>query len=148
MGHLKHIIMGNTSVYESRTGRLSCKPEEFYGFITDVRNFKQFIPAGSIKDWQATADSCSFYISPLGELDMKVTAKIPFTIVSFAGNAFKNNEFAIYFHISEDQSKQAEVRLTFSVEFNPVLKMMASGYVDKFLETLIDEMEKFRNWNN
>jgi hypothetical protein len=138
--------MTNPSKYESRRGSLSCTPGEFYGFITDIRNFEQFIPAGTVKNWQASAESCSFYVSPMGDISMKITGKTPFTQVTFEGNAFKNNEFLIEVNISGNEHELAETKLTFLADLNPVLKMMASAYIARFLDTLMDEMEKFRNW--
>lgn len=138
--------MTNPSKYESRRGTLTCTPEEFYTFITDIRNFEQFIPAGTVKNWQASAESCTFYVSPMGEISMKITGKTPFTQVTFEGNAFQNNEFLIEVSMSGNEQGFAETRLVFLADLNPVLKMMASAYIARFLETLMDEMEKFRNW--
>lgn len=146
MGSLKNTAMTNLSTYQSRSGNLSCTPEEFYSFITDIRNFEQFIPEGTVKNWRASTESCNFYVSPLGEILMKIKGKTPFTQVTFEGNAFQNNEFLIEVSISGNMENFAQTRLTFLADLNPVLKMMASAYIERFLETLMDEMEKFRKW--
>jgi len=146
MGSLKSTAMTYSSKYESRRGTLTCTPEEFFSFITDIRKFEQFIPAGTVKNWQASAESCSFYVSPLGEITMKITGKTPFSQVTFEGNAFQNNEFKMEVSISGNGTNLTDTRLTFLADLNPVLKMMASAYIDRFLETLMDEMEKFRKW--
>jgi hypothetical protein len=39
------------------------------------------------------------------------------------------------------------VRLGLTAELNPFFKMMATDPIKSSLETLILEMEKFRNWN-
>jgi hypothetical protein len=135
------------SKYVSRSGRLSCNAAELFGFITDIRNLEQFIPEGSINNWYATIDSCSFGIPPLGIVRVRITEKIPFSLVSFSGDALQKNDFNLNVEINNNDDKSAEVRLSLTADLNPVLKIMASEPIDKFLETLISEMEKFGKWN-
>jgi hypothetical protein len=133
--------------FESRTGKLSCTTAEVFGFITDIRNFEQFVPEENIKNWQASADNCSFQVPPLGTASVSLTEKKPYSFVAFSGDALKKNDFKLFVNISENKLKRAEVRLNLTAQLNPFLKMMASGPIEKFLEKLISEMEKFEKWN-
>lgn len=139
--------MAHNSKFVSRKGILSCTVTEFFDFITDIRNFKQFIPEGTIKNWHATADSCSFGVPPLSTVIVRISEKIPFSSVIFSGDALRENDFNLKVGIINTGKKQIEINLILAVDLNPVLKMMASGPIEKFLETLISEMEKFDNWN-
>ena len=58
--------MTDMSNFESRSGKLKCTKEEVFNFVTDIRNFEQFIPQGTINEWQAERESCSFRVSMLG----------------------------------------------------------------------------------
>jgi hypothetical protein len=147
MDRLKIINMAENSKFVSRKGILSCTVAEFFGFITDIRNFKQFIPEGNIKNWHATSDSCSFGVPPLSTVTVRISEKIPFSLVSFSGDALRKNDFNLIVGIINNENKLAEISLILAVDLNPVLKMMASGPIEKFLETLISEMEKFDRWN-
>jgi hypothetical protein len=40
------------SYFESRNGEMGCTPEEVFYFMTDLRNFKRFIPAGTVTNWE------------------------------------------------------------------------------------------------
>jgi hypothetical protein len=133
--------------FESRTGKLSCSAAGLFSFITDIRNFKQFIPAGSIEEWQATNDKCSFKIVPLGNANIRISEKNPCSFVGYSGEAMQNIKFDLAVYISENESKRADVRLGLTAELNPFFKMMATDPIKSSLETLILEMEKFRNWN-
>jgi carbon monoxide dehydrogenase subunit G len=139
--------MKANSKFESRTGILSCTTAEVFSFITDIRNFEQFIPGGTVRNWQATADTCSFQVPPLGTASVRITERKPFTEVTFLGDALQKNDFEMVVYISENEKRLAEVRLILTADLNPVLKMMASGPVERFLETLISAMEKFDKWN-
>jgi carbon monoxide dehydrogenase subunit G len=133
--------------FESRTGRLSCKTSEVFSFITDIRNFEQFIPEGKITNWQASSDNCSFQVPALSTISVRITGKTPCSEVVYTGNAMKTNDFRLTVLISENERKLADVRISLNAEINPILKMMVTGPISKFLETLISEMEKFERWN-
>jgi carbon monoxide dehydrogenase subunit G len=138
--------MTQISKFESRTGRLNCKPAEVFEFVTDIRNFRQFVRNDSVDNLHIEKDSCSFHISPLGNVNLNILKKEPNTHVSFSGSALKSNDFSLLLDIRESHTGNAEVRVILNAEMNPFLKMMASKPVTQFLETLIDEMERFNGW--
>ncbi len=140
--------MSEISKFESRTGKLSCKPGEVFNFVTDIRNFKQFVPGGRVDNLKIEKDSCSFHISPLGTVNLNITKKEPNSNVTFSGSALKSNDFSLLLDIAENSSGKAEVKVTLNADLNPILKMMAAKPVMQFLEKLIDEMEKFKGWQD
>jgi carbon monoxide dehydrogenase subunit G len=140
--------MQDLSKFESRTGKLTCKPHEVFDFVTDIRNFRQFVPEGTIDELQIDRESCSFNVPPLGNVTMYLHEKEHENKVVYNGTVFQSNEFSLILDINQNTSGKAEVILKLEARLNPLLKMMAAKYIDKFLETLIDEMERFRNWQN
>ena len=140
--------MSDLSNYESRTGKLTCKPEEVFGFVTDIRNFSQFVPDGSISELEISRESCSFNVPPLGNIKMYLSEKEPYNKVVYSGAAFTSNNFSLILSIKEDFAGNAEVIVKLAASLNPLLKMIAAQYIDRFLSTLVDEMEKFRGWKN
>jgi hypothetical protein len=139
--------MGTNSSFESRTGKLACKTEDFFNFITDVRNFEQFIPEGTIQNWNATDESCDFHVPPFGSANIILSERTPFSQVIFSGNLLQNNDFTLSVQIVENQVNQTDVRLLLSAGLNPALRMLATGPIEKVLEKLISEMERFKGWN-
>jgi hypothetical protein len=139
--------MAELSRFESRSASLSCTVEKFYGFITDIRHFGSFIPPEVIKNWKADESSCSFVVQGLGDLKLNIAQREPFSLVSFAGNALMAIDFVLSSMISEENPKRATVTLVMEAQLNPIMKMMASGPIENFLETLVTEMEKFENWD-
>jgi hypothetical protein len=114
--------------------------------VTDIRNFRQFV-GHDIEDLKIDRESCSFRISPLGKVSLNIAEKEPLRKVVYAGSALSSNDFSLFLDIREGEAGKAEVMITLDAEMNPVLKMMAAKPVTRFLETLIDEMERFRDWN-
>jgi carbon monoxide dehydrogenase subunit G len=140
--------MSDLSHYESRSGSLSCTSREVFDFVTDIRNFEQFIPPGSISNWQSETDSCSFSVSMVGTVSARIVKREPYNKVIFSGDALKKNDFSLILNISEGTRHTAEVKVLLEAELNPMLKMVANKSIVQFLEILIREMEKFRGWKN
>jgi carbon monoxide dehydrogenase subunit G len=138
--------MPDISEFESRTGNLNCTPSEIFDFVTDIRNFRQFVPEGTIDDLQIAPDSCSFHISPLGKVNFNLSEKNPHNKVVYKGTVLQSNDFSLILNIKENGTGRAEVNLNLSAQLNPILKMMAAKPIGNFLEKLIDEMENFKGW--
>lgn len=140
--------MSALSYYESRPGKLSCSADKAYSFITDMRNFKRFAGEGKITDWQAEMDSCSFAVAMIGRVNFRIKEKDEGRRVVYEGDALSKNDFMIEVNLSNLQEGNAEAKLNLSADLNPVMKMMADKPVRQFMEMIMDEIEKFRDWDN
>jgi hypothetical protein len=140
--------MSNLSYFESRSGKLTCSSEEVYTFVTDIRNFERFIPQGTISNWLADRESCSFNVSMLGTVSLRLAEKEMFSKVVYKGDALKKNDFTLVLDIGNSAKNTAEVIVSLNADLNPMLKMMASKPIVQFLEMLVNEMEKFTDWKN
>lgn len=139
--------MSYNSEYKSRVGNLACSSEELYNFVTDIRNFEQFIPEGTINNWQTEKESCSFSVSMLGNVSFRLSEKERYNKVVFKGDALKKNDFTLTLNIYNDHSNSAKVDVLLNADLNPMLRMIAEKPIKQFLESLINEMEIFRSWN-
>jgi len=140
--------MPDISEFKSRTGKLNCTPAEIFDFVTDIRNFRQFVPEGTIDDLQIEMDSCSFHVSPLGKVSFSLSEKNPHNKVVYKGTVLQSNDFSLVLDINENSTGRAEVNLNLAAHLNPLLKMMAAKPIGNFLEKMIKEMEKFRDWKS
>jgi len=140
--------MSNLSYFESRSGKLTCSSEEVYAFVTDIRNFERFIPQGTISNWLSDRESCSFNVSMLGTVSLRLAEKEMFKKVVYNGDALKKNDFTLILVIVNSTKNTAEVKVSLNADLNPMLKMMASKPIVQFLEMLVNEMEKFTDWKN
>jgi carbon monoxide dehydrogenase subunit G len=140
--------MADLSYFESRSGRLTCNAEEVFAFVTDIRNFEQFIPYGTITNWNAKKESCSFRVSMLGTVTVRLSEKEKYNKVVFTGDALKKNDFSLTLNISENVKSLTDVKVLLSADLNPMMKMMAKKPIGQFLEILINEMESFRRWKD
>ncbi len=132
--------------FESRTGHLTCTPQEVYDFATDLRNLRQFI-SGSIDSINFEKEECSFRFPAVGIVDLHLADKEPFIRVLYNGTALNSNKFSLQLNISGNEAGKSEVKVKFDADLNPFLKMVASDPIKRFLEEIINGMEKFRDWN-
>ena len=139
--------MNEISTFESRTGRVNCTSEELYHFLTDIRNFERFIPKDKFSDISMDKDSCSFNVTMLGKVNIHIGEKKEFSEVVFSGNAAQINEFSLAVKFGDKGYAQSEAKLSVLAYLNPFLKMLAAEPINKFLEKIIEEMEKFSGWN-
>ena len=141
--------MADLTTFESRKGDLTCTQSELFDFVTDIRNFKQFIPAGaSINDLHIDSESCSFSISSMGNVTLNLFEKKPFKKVVYNGTLFQSNSFSLVIDIRENMAGKAEVRLLLASQLNPLMKMVAAKPIENFLGKMVEEMERFRGWNS
>lgn len=127
---------------------VSYSPEVVFHFIADIRNFRRFMPSASFSDIDLKEDSCSFRVDTLGKVNVKISEKVIYSKIVFSASALEQNNFLITVFLSETQNRHSEIKLTFEAEMNQMLKMVASGFVIQFLDTLVDEMGKFNGWND
>ena len=62
--------------FKSRTGILSCTPEDFSEFISDLRNLKQFMTEEYVNDLNIGKENVSFNVSHLGNVRMWLSRRI------------------------------------------------------------------------
>lgn len=138
--------MSDLSRFESRTGNLSSTTEDCFAFVSDIRNFERFIPRESISNWQSDRESCSFSVSMLGTVSIRIAQKEEYSKVVFKGDALKKNDFELVLHILDNINKPADVIVVLIADLNPMMKMIAAKPIGQFLEMLIKEMENFTGW--
>ncbi len=138
--------MSDISIFESRRGRLPCTAQECFEFTTDLKHFESFIPNGTITNWTAEKEYCSFNVSMLGTVTVRLSQKEMYTRVVYNGDALKKNDFELILNITDNNELPAEVNILLKAELNPMMKMIAAKPIEQFLGMLITEMEKFKGW--
>jgi hypothetical protein len=146
LGYEIELIMENISNFESRTGILTCNAEDLYNFVTDIRNFQRFVPKGTINDWNAEKEACSFSVSMIGTVNLRLGEKEKYNLVAYSGDALKKNDFSFILNIADNGKDPSEVKVSLKADLNPMMKIMATKPISQFLEMLISEMERFRGW--
>jgi hypothetical protein len=133
--------------FESRDVKVGRDPQTIYRFITDVRNFERFIPKDSVRNWQATKETCNFEIPYAGRSGFNITHINPYSEVNYSGNGFQNIEISLKIIISRETDLSSVVKVSVQAMLNPLLTMIVSKPLELFLEKLANEMETFDDWD-
>ena len=139
--------MSDLSNFESRSGKLTCNAQELFAFVTDIRNFEQFLPEGTVNNWSAEKEACRFNVSMIGTVTVRLSEKTKYTSVVYTGDALKKNDFYLALIITDNIKDPAVVKITLSADLNAMMKMIVSKPIVQFLELLISKMEAFNGWN-
>jgi len=138
--------MSEITEFRSRKGIVSCNAKDVYLFVTNIENFRQFIPSDTVSEWISDDDSCRFQVNGIGTVNIMLSEKVPYSKVVYKGEALQKNNFSIHLDISGKDEESSVAGLVLKAEMDPFMKMIITKPAERFLELLVSEMEKFRNW--
>lgn len=113
--------------------------EKLFGFLTDMNNFEQLMPADKIEKWSATNDQCEFTIKGMTRIGLKKENQEQpnnIKIVSFGKVPFT---FSLDINLTEVSGEETEVYILFNGDINPFMKMMVEKPLRNFFNMLVDK---------
>ena len=124
---------------ESDKRNIDKSSEVIFNFLSDFNNFETLMP-DKVVDWKSDSDSCSFTISGLASLGMRITEKTPNTYIKIVDEGKVPFKFDFLVNIV-DNGNSSEVQLIFDADLNTMLKMVAVKPLRNFLNMLLDELQ-------
>jgi len=129
---------------ESKTGVSPYPARSIYTFISDFRNFESFIPENTVTNWKADSDSCSFSMSLLGNVALTIDEKEPDKLIRIVSDpTVSQYNFILWIQIKEVATNDSRIRIVMEPQLNQIMLSMAKGYLKSFVDSLVDEIEKF-----
>lgn len=119
------------TIFESKVS-INKPVNEVYQFLADMNNHQQLMPE-NIKDWSSSIDEARFNIQNMASLALKIESRIPNTeikIIPFEKAPF---ELELKWMLSA-VNNNTEVVLTISADLNMMMKMLASGPLQKLAD--------------
>ena len=126
---------------ESKTGKISDSDEHIYNFLADFSNFNSLVSQDRMKNWKATADTCSFTLDGLGDIGMKIIEREPYKLIEVAGDETSKFSYFFWIQLKKMDEMDTSVKLTIHADINPLVQMMAKKPLQKFLDLLIEQLE-------
>lgn len=127
------------AVFESKT-LIAKSSEEIFNFLIDLNNHEGLMPE-NIYNWSSTKDEARFTIQNMAKLALKVESSIPnkeIVIVPFEEAPIPLN---LKWTLSEN-GNETEVKLSISAELNMMMKMLASGPLQKLADYQTQALNK------
>lgn len=111
-----------------------------FSFLTDLNNFEQLMPENKEK-FEVDGDSFIFGLKGMPEIRLVLKEKNEFDKLVL-GAASSKLAFTLTTTIDAVSDSSSEVQLTFQGDFNPMMAMMVKKPLQKFIDTLSDNISK------
>jgi carbon monoxide dehydrogenase subunit G len=103
-----------------------------YLFLTDMNNHKQLMPDG-VKDWQSTVNDASFTVQNTLKLSLRIDERIVNSEIKIM--PFEKPPFDLELKwVLSSNGDQTHVVFTIQADLNMMMKMMASGPLQKLAD--------------
>lgn len=132
------------TTFESAVQTIPYSGELVYELLSDFNNFGNVVQNERITDWRSTADTCYFKVEGMGEVGLRIVERNPFQTIKYTAEGKTPFNFYLWVQLNETESLGAELKLTIKADMNPMIKMVAGGPVQKFLDTLAETIARHR----
>lgn len=131
-------MLFNMIKFESEIKKSLHNEEKIFGFISDFNNFEHLIPKDKIQDWKSTEDTCRFKVEGIGDAGLKIVDREPFKTVKYTTDGKVPFNFYLWVQLKKVGEDDTRIKLTIKADLNPMMKMMVSSHIKKFLNMLGD----------
>lgn len=113
--------------------------KELFEFLTDLNNFEQLMPESKEK-FEVDGDSFIFGLKGMPEIRLVLKEKNEFDRIVL-GAASSKLSFTLSAIIDAKDDTNSDVQLLFDGDFNPMMAMMVKKPLQKFIDTLSDNLK-------
>jgi len=139
--------MSPMTTFTSRKGEVPCGDSDLYAFLTDMRNFQTVLPSGSVTDWEATEDRCSFKTDGAGRITVALSEALPHSEISYEAESFLTGKVKVRITIEFISGMRSAVRVDTGLNMNPLLRMLIGDSAGRYLEMLMDIIESYDGYD-
>lgn len=119
------------TIFESKT-TINKPLNTVYAFLADMNNHQQLMPE-NIQDWSSSNDEARFNIQNMASLALRIETRVPDSEIRII--PFEKTPFAIELKWTlSGSSYSTEVKYTISADLNMMMKMLASGPLQKLVD--------------
>lgn len=126
---------------ESEKSEINKPASEVFAFLSDFNNFQKLMPP-QVTNWQSAADECSFTISGMASIGMKIAEKKPNNYIKVISHGKVPFPFTLDIHLTENSPAQTTGQLFFQSDLNPMMAMMVEKPLKNFFNLLAGKMKE------
>lgn len=127
------------SDYQSNITTIPKKIEEVFQFLTVPANFEALMPE-QVKSFEATENEATLKIDGIGTLVLAITETTPPTKIVMQPQNKVPFEFKIWWELEASGEEETKAQVHIDAKLNFMMKMMAEGFLKKFLNTQVDKL--------
>ena len=125
---------------ESEKVEVNYSKEVLFNFLSNFNNFQKLMPE-QVTNWKSTEDECSFTISGMASIGMKIIEKIPHSEIKIRSNGKVPFHFNLSALINDAGENKSSGQLVFTADLNPMIKMMVEKPLGNFFNLLAKKMK-------
>ncbi len=114
--------------------------KEIFEFLSKMDNFEQLMPE-NIQKFEVDGDSFLFGLKGMPEIRLVLKEKTPYSQLVL-GAASSKLPFTLTANVNKISDNSSEVQLLFEGDFNPMMTMMIKSPLQKFINTLSENLRK------
>jgi len=105
---------------------------------------KNFPNAPDIKldNFRATSDECSFTISPIGKIGVRIIEREPSKLIKLSGSQTIPFQFTCWIQLLPTDETNCKVKITLHAELNTMIKMMVDKHLKEGVNRIADALTK------
>jgi hypothetical protein len=124
--------------------------EVVFNYLSDFSNIAKYlsedllsavtenIPQVNIKNFQSDKDSCNFEIGGIGNAELRIVERTPFTTIKIVGQGSLPLELKLWIQLLPVDTYQTKLRLTLHAEMGMMIKMIVGNKLEKGVDQLAD----------
>jgi ribosome-associated toxin RatA of RatAB toxin-antitoxin module len=125
---------------ESPTVTVNKSADKLFDFLTDVKNFEMIMPENT-DTFETSEEAFTFALKGMPKIKLKLdTQERPNKIV--LASASDKFPFTLSGNIQSNDLNSSSISLQFEGNFNPMMAMMIKNPLQKFINTLAENLSK------
>lgn len=112
-----------------------------YQFLENCNNHQQLQPE-NISNWTSTEDQASFTIQNMAKISLKIDKRVPNSEILLLPQGEVPFDLSINWKLNALSENQTEVSLVLKAALNMMLKMMASGPLQKLVDVQVSKLKE------
>lgn len=129
--------------FESPIKFISHSSSVVFDFLSDFNNFESILPRDKVSNWESTGDTCRFKVQGIGEIGLKIIEKEPPQTIKYTADGKTPFNFFLWVQLKEVPDNDCKLKLTIRADLNPMLQMIVSDPVKKFLDVLANAIANY-----
>ena len=126
--------------YKSKTVAINRAVSDVYGILSDFSKFGHMVPPSEdVKDFEATADGCTFVVKGMA-MGVRIIEREENKTIKLAGTGQMPLEFTSWIQLKEVAPYDTRVRIVLHVKLNMMMKMFLKGKIQKGLDNAVDRL--------
>lgn len=114
---------------------------EVYAFLANMNNHEQLMPS-NIYNWQSTEDEASFTIQNMAKLSLKINSRIENKELTAIPSEKAPFDIELKWTVISTEDSKTVAKLVISADLNPMMKMIASGPLQKLANHQTQKLEE------